>query len=101
VHDQRLEKLENVLGDYPVGSARTPRDDGRCVARVRSAAVDPVRRQHEQGAWRAREEAAGSDKVADEVLREVSEAAADVPMSAETAVVREIARQLAEVECGR
>jgi hypothetical protein len=48
----------------------------------------------------AREEAAGRDKVADEVLREVSEAA-DVPMSAETAVVREIARQLAEAERGR
>ena len=49
----------------------------------------------------AREEAAGSDKVADEVLREVSEAAADVPMSAETAVVRALARQLAEAEHGR
>ncbi len=49
----------------------------------------------------ARAEAAGSDKVADEVLREVTQAAADVPMSAETAVVREIARQLAEAERGR
>ena len=49
----------------------------------------------------AHEEAAGSDKVADEVLSDVSEAAADVPMSAETAVVREIARQLAEAEHGR
>jgi hypothetical protein len=67
------------------------------VARMRSVAVDPVRREHDQGAWRAREEAAGSDEVADEVLREVSEAAADVPMSAETAVVR----QLAEAERGR
>jgi hypothetical protein len=49
----------------------------------------------------AREEAAGRDKVAGEVPREVSETAADVPMSAETAVVREIARQLAEAERGR
>ncbi len=61
----------------------------------------PVRLRHDQGAWRAREEATGSDEVADEVLSEVSEAAAEVLMSAETAVVREIARQLAEVERGR
>jgi hypothetical protein len=38
--------------------------------------------------------------VDDAVLREVSEAAADVGISANTAEAREIARRLAEVELG-
>ena len=49
----------------------------------------------------ALEEAAGGDAVADEVLREVSEAAADVAVSAETVEAREVARRLARVELGR
>jgi hypothetical protein len=48
----------------------------------------------------ALEESAGGAAVADAVLREVSEAAADVGIDAETAEAREIARRLAEVELG-
>jgi glycosyltransferase involved in cell wall biosynthesis len=48
----------------------------------------------------ALEAAAGGPAVDDAVLREVSEAAADVGISAETAEAREIARRLAEVELG-
>ena len=48
----------------------------------------------------ALESAAGGAAVGDAVLREVSEAAADVGISAETAEAREIARRLAEVELG-
>ncbi len=48
----------------------------------------------------ALETAAGGQSVDDAVLREVSEAAADVGISAETAEAREIARRLAEVELG-
>jgi glycosyltransferase involved in cell wall biosynthesis len=48
----------------------------------------------------ALEGAAGGAVVGDAVLREVSEAAADVGISAETAEAREIARRLAEVELG-
>ena len=49
----------------------------------------------------ALEEAVGGGAVADAVLREVSEAAADVGISAESAEASEIARRLAEVELGR
>jgi glycosyltransferase involved in cell wall biosynthesis len=48
----------------------------------------------------ALEESAGGATVDDAVLREVSEAAADVGIEAETAEAREIARRLAEVELG-
>jgi glycosyltransferase involved in cell wall biosynthesis len=48
----------------------------------------------------ALEAAAGGRAVDDAVLREVSDAAADVGISAETAEAREIARRLAEVELG-
>lgn len=48
----------------------------------------------------ALETAAGGAAVDDTVLRAVSEAAADVGISAETAEAREIARRLAEVELG-
>ena len=48
----------------------------------------------------ALERAAGGAAVDDAVLREVSEAAADVGISADTAEAREIARRLAEVELG-
>lgn len=49
----------------------------------------------------ALEEAAGGERVADEVLREVSEAAAGVGISGDDAEAAEIARRLAEVELGR
>jgi glycosyltransferase involved in cell wall biosynthesis len=48
----------------------------------------------------ALEVAAGGAAVDDAVLQEVSEAAADVGISADTAEAREIARRLAEVELG-
>jgi len=48
----------------------------------------------------ALEESAGGTAVSDGVLREVSEAAADVGISAESAEAREIARRLAEAELG-
>ncbi len=48
----------------------------------------------------ALEEAAGGSAVGDAVLREVSEAAADVGISPGTAEAGEIARRLAEVELG-
>ena len=48
----------------------------------------------------ALEEAAGGSAVGDAVLREVSEAAADVGISPEAAEAGEIARRLAEVELG-
>jgi hypothetical protein len=48
----------------------------------------------------ALEESAGGATVGDAVLREVSEAAADVGIDPETAEAREIARRLAEVELG-
>jgi glycosyltransferase involved in cell wall biosynthesis len=48
----------------------------------------------------ALEEAAGGDAVGEAVLREVSRAAADVGISADTSEAQEIARRLAEVELG-
>jgi hypothetical protein len=49
----------------------------------------------------ALEDAAGGEAVGDAVLREVSEAAADVGISPDDAEAGEIARRLAEVELGR
>lgn len=48
----------------------------------------------------ALETAAGAGSVGESVLRDVSRAAADVGISAETAEAKEIARRLAEVELG-
>jgi hypothetical protein len=48
----------------------------------------------------ALEESAGGAAVGEAVLREVSEAAADVGIDVETAEAQEIARRLAEVELG-
>jgi glycosyltransferase involved in cell wall biosynthesis len=49
----------------------------------------------------ALEHAAGGDAVSDAVLREVSDAAAEVGIAAESAEASEIATRLAEVELGR
>ncbi len=70
-----------------------------------SAAADLARREHDVDRVAelyaaALERAAGGPSVDDAVLREVSEAAADVGISANTAEAREIARRLAEVELG-
>jgi hypothetical protein len=48
----------------------------------------------------ALERVAGGATVDDKVLRDVSQAAADVGISAETAEANEIARRLAEVDLG-
>jgi glycosyltransferase involved in cell wall biosynthesis len=70
-----------------------------------AAASELARREHDVGRVAelyaaALESASGGDAVADAVLHEVSEAAADVGISANTAEAREIARRLAEVGLG-
>jgi glycosyltransferase involved in cell wall biosynthesis len=70
-----------------------------------AAAAELARREHDLGRVAelyaaALEGAAGGEAVADMVLREVSEAAADVGISGDAAEAREIARRLAEVELG-
>jgi glycosyltransferase involved in cell wall biosynthesis len=79
------------------------REDVR--AAMGAAAADLARREHdlERAAdlyAAALEEAAGGAAVGDAVVREVSRAAAEVGISADTAEAREIARRLAEVELG-
>lgn len=80
------------------------RDDVR--VEMGTAAVELARREHDLDRVAdlyagALEEAAGGGAVADSVLREVSEAAADVGISPDAAEAEEIARRLAEVELGR
>jgi hypothetical protein len=70
-----------------------------------AAGVELARREHDLGRvaelyTSALEESVGGATVADAVLREVSEAAAEVGISGETAEAREIARRLAEVDLG-
>ena len=74
-------------------------------AEMGAAAAELARREHDLGRVAdlyasALEEAAGGNAVGEAVLREVSEAAADVGISPETAEAGEIARRLAEVELG-
>jgi glycosyltransferase involved in cell wall biosynthesis len=69
------------------------------------AGVELARREHDLGRvaelyTSALEESVGGAAVADSVLREVSEAAADVGISGDAAEAREIARRLAEVDLG-
>jgi glycosyltransferase involved in cell wall biosynthesis len=79
------EDVREQMGRAAAASARRRHDLGR-IAELYAAAL---------------EEAAGGAKVGDAVLREVSEAAADVGISPEDAEAGEIARRLAEVELGR
>jgi glycosyltransferase involved in cell wall biosynthesis len=70
-----------------------------------ASAAELARREHDVARVAdqyvaALESAAGGAAVDDAVLRDVSEAAADVGISADTAEAREIARRLAEVELG-
>lgn len=70
-----------------------------------TAGVELARREHDLGRVAelyaaALEEAAGGAAVADSVLRDVSEAAAEVGISGDADEAREIARRLAEVELG-
>ncbi len=80
------------------------REDVR--AQMGTAAARVARHQHDlvrvtELYVAALEEAAGGAAVGDAVLREVSQAAADVGISPEDAEAGEIARRLAEVELGR
>ncbi len=77
--------VREQMGTAAAGVARGQHDLGR-VAELYVAAL---------------EEAAGGEVVGDAVLREVSQAAADVGISPEDAEAGEIARRLAEVELGR
>ncbi|MGH3133720.1 MAG: glycosyltransferase family 4 protein, partial [Gaiellaceae bacterium] len=81
----RREDVRTAMGGAASALARREHDLAR-VAELYAAAL---------------EDAAGGDAVGDAVLREVSEAAADVGISPETEEAREIARRLAEVELGR
>ena len=70
-----------------------------------TAGVELARREHDLSRVAelyaaALEEAAGGRAVADSVLRDVSEAAAEVGISGDADEAREIARRLAEVELG-
>jgi glycosyltransferase involved in cell wall biosynthesis len=70
-----------------------------------AAGIELARREHDVGRVAelyasALEESVGGAAVADAVLREVSEAAAEVGISGDTAEAKEIARRLAEVELG-
>jgi glycosyltransferase involved in cell wall biosynthesis len=70
-----------------------------------AAAAELARREHDLDRVAdlyvaALEEAAGGEAVNEAVVREVSEAAADVGISPDSAEAREIARRLAEVELG-
>jgi glycosyltransferase involved in cell wall biosynthesis len=78
------EDVRAAMGAAAAGLARREHDVHR-VAELYAAAL---------------ERAAGGGAVDDAVLREVSDAAADVGISANTAEAREIARRLAEVELG-
>jgi hypothetical protein len=73
--------------------------------RMGAAAAELARRVHDLDRVAelyaaALEEAAGGEAVSDAVLREVSEAAADVGISPDAPEAGEIARRLAEVELG-
>jgi glycosyltransferase involved in cell wall biosynthesis len=98
VDDHEVETLTAAL-ELLVTGADVREEMGR-------AGADLARRVHDLGRVAdlyaaALEEAAGGVAVGDAVLREMSEAAADVGISAGSAESREIARRLAEVELGQ
>ena len=75
-------------------------------AEMGAAGAALARREHDLGRVAdlyvaALEEAAGGRAVGDAVVRDVSRAAADVEIAADTPEAREIARRLAEIELGR
>jgi glycosyltransferase involved in cell wall biosynthesis len=97
VDDREVDTLASAL------ELLVSREDVR--GKMGGAAAELARREH--GLDRvadlyvaALEEAAGGGAVGDAVLREVSRAAADVGISADTSEAQEIARRLAEVELG-
>jgi glycosyltransferase involved in cell wall biosynthesis len=110
------------FSELPNGAAlKVPVDDGEVAAlsaalellvtrrearaEMGRAAVELARGEHDlarvaDAYAAALEEATGGPAVADAVLRDVSEAAAEVGISAESPEAREIARRLAELELG-
>jgi glycosyltransferase involved in cell wall biosynthesis len=80
--------------------------DGGVQQAMSEAATELVRREHDLGRAAdlyaaALEQAAGGEAVANQVLDDVSHAAADVGIEAGTPEAAELARRLAEVELGR
>jgi hypothetical protein len=78
----------------------------RARRKMGAAAAELARREHDLGRVAelyaaALEQAAGGEAVGDSVLREVSQAAADVGIAPDSAEAAELARRLAEVELGR
>ncbi|HUF01385.1 MAG TPA: glycosyltransferase family 4 protein [Gaiellaceae bacterium] len=97
VDDDEVETLTAAL------ELLVARDDVR--GEMGRAAAELARREHDLDRVAdlyaaALEEAAGGEVVSDAVLREVSGAAAEVGIAAESAEASEIARRLAEVELG-
>jgi uncharacterized protein (DUF1501 family) len=81
------------------------RDEGARQA-MSEAATELVRREHDLGRAAdlyaaALEQAAGGEAVANQVLDDVSRAAADVGIEAGSPEAAELAQRLAEVELGR
>jgi glycosyltransferase involved in cell wall biosynthesis len=98
VDEREVETLAAAL-ELLLTSADVREDMGR-------AAAELARREHDLGRVAdlyaaALEEAAGGRRVADAVLAEVSTAAAEAGISADSEEAGEIARRLAEVELGR
>ncbi len=80
--------------------------DERARAAMSAAALELVRREHDLGRAAERyaaalEQAAGGEAVADAVLGDVAQAAADVGIEPGSPEAAELARRLAEVELGR
>ena len=80
--------------------------DERARRSMSSAALELVRREHDLGRVAdlyaaALEQAAGGESVANQVLGDVSRAAADVGIEAGSPEAAELAERLAEVELGR
>ena len=98
VEDREVETLHAALE-----LLATQEDARRAMG---AAAAELARREHDLGRVAERyaavlEQAAGGEAVAHSVLREVSQAAADVGIAPESAEAAELARRLAEVELGR
>lgn len=98
VDDHEVETLTAAL------ELLVTREDVR--VQMGAAAAELARREHDLDHVAdlyaaALEEAAGGPTVGDAVLREVTDAAADVGIAAGSAEASEIARRLAEVELGR
>jgi glycosyltransferase involved in cell wall biosynthesis len=80
--------------------------DGGARQAMSAAALELVRREHDLGRVAdlyasALEQAAGGGAVANDVLQDIAQAAADVGIEPESSEAAELARRLAEVDLGR